>query len=117
MIHRLQFDFVEDLASCWAGLKNEEMPIFCADIQLAVSQYQRSFLDSAKVLFPQLLSGIDVESENIGSRVHMIDAVAVNHRRCRAELEALDRPLNLFFPNWAFRRNVDRCQQTHLACV
>src|SRR5580765_5118180 len=114
MIHRLQFYFVENLAFCRARLENEEMPILRTDVELAIAQHQRGFLNGAKVLFPELFPRIDVESENIGSRIHMIDALTVNHWGCRAQLEIPLRPENLLLADGPLGSRIHCRQQTHL---
>jgi hypothetical protein len=68
--------FVEHLDPLDGRPQNEELAVLRSDIQLAVAEHERGFLDRAEVSRPQLLAGIQIETRNHAAVVHLVDPVA-----------------------------------------
>ena len=87
-----QFDLADDLAAVGHWPDDEELAAVGADVDLAVGQHGRRFLECPEREGPQLLSRGTVEGLEPRAAVELIDARPVDQRRREAELNPFDRP-------------------------
>jgi hypothetical protein len=75
-----QFDRAENLRLRRTGTDDEEAAAFGADVELAVRECERRFLDRAEGLRPERTPGLEVVGLEAGAVLDLIDARAIDHR-------------------------------------